>query len=92
MRKAGEEMKGKVERNGLRNTAQNNAIVTNNGSESLVDCTIENQDSRRYTPSHLKKKEVRKNSLMIIQALYKKGLINAETLSNIEKKYGRLDG
>ena len=79
MRKAGEEMKGKVERNGLRNTAQNNAIVTNNGSESLVDCTIENQ-------------EVRKNSLMIIQALYKKGLINVETLSNIEKKYGRLDG
>ena len=60
MRKAGEEMKGKVERNGLRNTAQNNAIVTNNGSESLVDCTIENQDSRRYTPSHLKKRGKKK--------------------------------
>ena len=33
-----------------------------------------------------------KNSLMIINALYKKGLNNIETISNIEKKYGRLDG
>ena len=82
----------KEERNGLKTATENDANVTNNGRESLVDCTIENQDSRRYTPSHLKKKEVRKNSLMIIQALYKKGLINVETLSNIEKKYGRLDG
>lgn len=84
-------MKGKAERNELKNTTQNNANVTNNGSESLVDCTIENQDSRRYTPSHVKKKEIR-NSLMIIQALYKKGFINVETLSNIEKKYGRING
>lgn len=33
-----------------------------------------------------------KNSLMVIHALYEKGLINAETLSNVEKRYGRLDG
>ena len=57
-----------------------------------MDCTIENQDFKRYTPIHFKKNEVRKNSLMIIEALYKKGLINVETLSNIEKKYGRVNG
>lgn len=85
-------MKGKVERNELKAVTENDANITNNGRESLVDCTIENQDSRRYTPSHFKKKEIRKNSLMIIEALYKKGLINVETLSNIEKKYGRVNG
>ena len=37
MRKAGEEMKGKVERNGLRNTAQNNAIISDNG---IILCRI----------------------------------------------------
>lgn len=29
--------------------------------------------------------------LAIIQALYKKGLLNTETVISIEKKYGRLD-
>lgn len=41
-------MKGKVERNELKNTTQNNANVTNNGSESLVDSTIESIEGGRY--------------------------------------------
>lgn len=50
------------------------------------------EDESLYSYHKNRRGKQMKNSLMIINALYKKGLVNAETISNIEKKYGRLDG
>lgn len=66
--------------------------VTNNTVVILANHSIEKSNSKRYNPRQLKDKRKLKNSLMIINALYKKGVINVETMANIEKKYGRLDG
>lgn len=78
--------------------------ITKMRGDSLVDNTIESLAQERYNSHPLGKggvKEVSveipgkrkgnkdlKNSLLVIKALYAKGIINTNTMLKIEKKYG----
>ncbi len=76
----------------MRNVVEKSGGMAKESKENLADYTIESRKTECYNPTHNLKRSVGdlKNSLVIIDALYKKGMINMETLLKIKKKYGEV--
>lgn len=69
--------------------------LTKSEGKGLLNSSIDSSGSGRYNPGYLEEKggESKKKeadvSLLLINVLHKKGIINMETLMEVERKYRR---
>lgn len=76
----------------MRKEVEKTGSITKGLDITPVDCTIETKGTECYNLTHDYERGEGdlKNSLVIITALYKKGMINMETLLKIQRKYGEV--
>ena len=74
----------------MRRLVEKTGSITKGMDITPLDCTIESRTTECYNLTHDYERGEGdlKNSLVIIEALYKKGMINMETLLKIQRKYG----
>ena len=70
------------------------STLTKTKAKDLAEITLVTSEIQRYNPPHKRSRSEMEvadmaKSLAIIDALFKKGILNVETWERIHKKYGR---